>query len=63
MSQDNFEVRYDKLAIATGSQGSTFGIPGKPCATCLLTSAYQFVLLIATGQQAVLLLSYAKHVL
>ncbi len=29
-SEDNFEVAYDKLAIATGSQGSTFGIPGKP---------------------------------
>ena len=27
-SKDNFEVAYDKLAIATGSQGSTFGIPG-----------------------------------
>ncbi|CAK0752207.1 hypothetical protein CVIRNUC_002128 [Coccomyxa viridis] len=27
-SEDNFEVAYDKLAIATGSQGSTFGIPG-----------------------------------
>ena len=30
VSEDNFEVTYDKLAIATGSQGSTFGIPGKP---------------------------------
>ena len=30
-SEDNFEVAYDKLAIATGSQGSTFGIPGRPC--------------------------------
>lgn len=29
VSNDNFEVKYDKLAIATGSQGSTFGIPGK----------------------------------
>ena len=29
-SEDNFEVAYDKLAIATGSQGSTFGIPGEP---------------------------------
>ncbi len=29
VSKDNFEVKYDKLAIATGSQGSTFGIPGK----------------------------------
>ena len=28
-SEDNFEVKYDKLAIATGSQGSTFGIPGE----------------------------------
>ena len=28
-SEDNFEVAFDKLAIATGSQGSTFGIPGK----------------------------------
>ncbi|GFH22072.1 pyr_redox_2 domain-containing protein, partial [Haematococcus lacustris] len=23
-----FEVAYDKLVVATGSQGSTFGIPG-----------------------------------
>ena len=30
-SDCNFEVMYDKLAIATGSQGSTFGIPGEPC--------------------------------
>ena len=29
VSNDRFEVKYDKLAIATGSQGSTFGIPGK----------------------------------
>ena len=29
VSNDKFEVKYDKLAIATGSQGSTFGIPGK----------------------------------
>ncbi len=55
MSQDNFEVKYDKLAIATGSQGSTFGIPGKPCAACLSMSAYQLAVLTAAGQQAVLL--------
>ena len=28
MQGHQFRVHYDKLAISTGSQGSTFGIPG-----------------------------------